>query len=202
MNIAKTNKTIASQLWWVFLALPCSVYADIYIDTSLLDEIVVSNVADYTSQKSISIIKENTSHNESILLINNHKSNLPYHSYVLIAAKQTALAPALIHAIISAESRHNPKATSHKGAVGLMQLMPETAARFNVIDRKNPRQNILAGSKYLRELLDMFNGDLKLTLAAYNAGPGAVIKYHHQIPPYQETQRYVPKVLKYYRQYT
>jgi soluble lytic murein transglycosylase-like protein len=71
-----------------------------------------------------------------------------------------------------------------------------------VKDRNDPKQNILAGSKYLRELLNLFRGDLKLTLAAYNAGPGAVQKYSNQIPPYKETMRYVPKVLKYYKKYS
>ena len=80
--------------------------------------------------------------------------------------------------------------------------MPATAKRFNVKDRNHAGQNILAGSKYLRELLTLFNGDIKLSLAAYNAGPGAVKKYKGRIPPYQETMHYVPKVLNYYRQYS
>ena len=83
-----------------------------------------------------------------------------------------------------------------------MQLMPATARRFHVIDSNDPKQNILAGSQYLRELLNLYRGDLKLTLAAYNAGPGAVQKYSNQIPPYKETMRYVPKVLKYYKKYS
>ena len=83
-----------------------------------------------------------------------------------------------------------------------MQLMPATARRFKVKDSNDPKQNILAGSKYLRELLNLYQGDLKLTLAAYNAGPGAVQKYSNQIPPYKETMRYVPKVLKYYKKYS
>ena len=83
-----------------------------------------------------------------------------------------------------------------------MQLMPETSRRFNVLDKNNPKQNILAGAKYLRELLKLFNGDLKLSLAAYNAGPAAVQKFGGKIPPYKETVNYVPKVLKYYKQYS
>ena len=129
-------------------------------------------------------------------------SSLPYNNEVMAAAKETSLDPALIHAVIATESKHNPRAHSNKGAYGLMQLMPTTARRFNVKDKNNPKQNIVAGAKYLRELLTLFKGDLKLTLAAYNAGPGAVKKYSNHIPPYRETMHYVPKVLKYYQQYS
>ncbi|HEY0563315.1 MAG TPA: lytic transglycosylase domain-containing protein, partial [Methylophilus sp.] len=91
---------------------------------------------------------------------------------------------------------------SKKGAYGLMQLMPATASRFQVGYRHNTQQNIVAGARYLQELLALFNNDLSLALAAYNAGPNAVKRYQYQIPPYLETKRYVPKVLKYYRQYS
>ena len=80
--------------------------------------------------------------------------------------------------------------------------MPETSRRFNVLDKNNPKQNILAGAKYLQELLKLFNGDLKLTLAAYNAGPAAVQRLGGKIPPFKETVNYVPKVLKYYKKYS
>ena len=133
---------------------------------------------------------------------NAHFNKLPYNAEVLAAAKQTSLEPALIHAVIATESKHNARALSNKGAYGLMQLMPATARRFNVQNKNDAAQNILAGSLYLRELLNLFNGDLKLSLAAYNAGPAAVQKYNNRIPPYQETMKYVPKVLKYYRQYS
>ncbi len=79
--------------------------------------------------------------------------------------------------------------------------MPETSRRFNVKNKNDPKQNVVAGAKYLRELLNIFNGDLNLTLAAYNAGPAAVKKFGGKIPPYKETLDYVPKVLKYYHQY-
>ena len=128
-------------------------------------------------------------------------SLLPYNAEVISAANVTAIEPALIHAVITVESKHNARAKSNKGAYGLMQLMPATARRFNVLDKNDPKQNVLAGAKYLRELLTLFKGDLNLTLAAYNAGPAAIQKYRGQIPPYRETLDYVPKVLKYYRQY-
>jgi soluble lytic murein transglycosylase-like protein len=106
----------------------------------------------------------------------------------------------LIRAVIHVESRFNPKAVSPKGATGLMQLMPGTARRFGVANAKDPIQNIHGGTNYLRVLLDLFNGDLRLALAAYNAGEGAVLKYNRRIPPYEETQEYVQLVLGRYRQ--
>lgn len=121
--------------------------------------------------------------------------------HVKAAAKATKLDPALIHAVISAESGYNPSARSRAGAVGLMQLMPQTAARYSVTNRFDPAQNIHGGAHYLRDLLHMFNNDLRLALAAYNAGEGAVARYGNRIPPYRETMLYVPKVLGFYRVY-
>ena len=105
----------------------------------------------------------------------------------------------LIHAVIQTESYYNPVIKSKAGAVGLMQLMPATAQRFGVGDRKDPAQNIDAGTRYLKILLKMFDNDLTLALAAYNAGEGTVKRYGNKIPPYPETQNYVKKVLKLYR---
>ncbi len=114
------------------------------------------------------------------------------------AANKYSLDPALLHAVIRAESAYNPAAVSPKGAVGLMQLMPETAARFGVRDRYNPSENIEAGARYLRQLINMFQSDIRLAVAAYNAGEKNVIKYGNKIPPFQETQAYVTRVLNYY----
>lgn len=128
---------------------------------------------------------------------------MPFHQEVLEAANQTTLEPALIHAVIAVESKHNPKAISKKGAMGLMQLMPATAQDYglNRVRLQDNRQNILVGAKHLKALLRQFDGNLELALAAYNAGPAAVKKYHDRIPPFEETKLYVPKVLKYYRKY-
>jgi len=117
------------------------------------------------------------------------------------AANKHNVDPALIHAVISAESGYNPFARSHAGAAGLMQLMPETARRFGARNRLDPAENIHAGTRYLRLLMDLFNNDLELVLAAYNAGENAVIRAGHRVPPYEETMTYVPRVLKYYKTY-
>jgi Transglycosylase SLT domain/Domain of unknown function (DUF4124) len=115
-------------------------------------------------------------------------------------AAQHRLDPALMHAVISAESSYNPWAVSPKGAMGLMQLMPGTAERFGVSNPYDPIANMSGGARYLRWLLDRFN-DPRLAVAAYNAGEGAVQKYGNQIPPYQETQTYVVRVFDYYQKY-
>ena len=125
-----------------------------------------------------------------------------YASQIQAAAIANNVEAALIRAVISVESGYNPSAVSRAGAVGLMQLMPETARRYNVKDRHNPGQNIHGGAQYLRDLLRMFNNDLHLTLAAYNAGEQAVMKYGNRIPPYRETLAYVPKVMKFYKRYS
>lgn len=104
----------------------------------------------------------------------------------------------LLHAMIQTESAYNPKAVSPAGAVGLMQLMPDTAVRYGVADRSDPVQNIHGGARYLRDLLDMFSPNVDLAIAAYNAGENAVLKYNYTIPPYAETQNYVRQVLARY----
>lgn len=124
-----------------------------------------------------------------------------YERYIEAAAKASDVEPALIHAVISAESGYNAAARSRRGAIGLMQLMPETAARYSVRNPLDPAENIHGGARYLRDLLAMFNNDLRLAIAAYNAGEQAVIRYGNRIPPYAETVAYVPKVLSYYRRY-
>lgn len=108
---------------------------------------------------------------------------------------------ALLHAVISVESHYNPNAVSRTGAVGLMQLMPATAKRYGVTDSFDPAQNLHGGAKYLRDLLILFNSDISLVLAAYNAGEYAVIRNGNRIPPYPETRDYVPRVMGYYHQY-
>jgi soluble lytic murein transglycosylase-like protein len=113
-------------------------------------------------------------------------------------AAEHSIDSALIRAVIRAESNFNHRAVSRKGAQGLMQLMPATIGRLSVGDAFDPHENIGAGVRYLRQLLDQFQGDLTLALAAYNAGENAVLRYRG-VPPYQETRDYVKKVLSQYR---
>lgn len=126
----------------------------------------------------------------------------PFARLIHSAARDAALDPALVHAVIHVESGYNPGARSPKGALGLMQVMPETAARYGV---RNPARsveaNLNAGTRYLRDLMAMFDGRLDLVLAAYNAGENAVLRYGYRIPPYRETQHYVPAVLAKYREW-
>lgn len=117
------------------------------------------------------------------------------------AAKVHRLPPALLHAVITAESAYDPNAVSTAGAVGLMQLMPGTAKRYGVRNRRDPNSNVAGGTQYLRDLLNLFDNNVVLALAAYNAGENAVINYGRRIPPYPETQTYVRRVLKYYNDY-
>lgn len=127
--------------------------------------------------------------------LKNKAGSQKYKEIVAAAADKHRVDPKLVHAVIQAESAYNAKAVSSAGAVGLMQLMPGTARRFGVSDRTDPYQNIDGGTRYLRHLLDMFGSRLDLTLAAYNAGENAVIRYNHQIPPYAETRHYVSGIL-------
>jgi len=121
-----------------------------------------------------------------------------YSNLIAGAASRYGVEERLLHAVIQTESAYNPSAVSRAGAVGLMQLMQGTAARYGVFNRTDPAQNVEAGSRYLRDLLSMFNFNLGLAVAAYNAGENAVIRYNNSIPPYRETQNYVRQVLSLY----
>lgn len=118
---------------------------------------------------------------------------------VATVAKQHALEPELLHAVIMVESGYDPAAVSPKGAVGLMQLMPQTALRHGTSDRRDPGQNLNSGAHHLAGLIKQFGGSLELALAAYNAGEAAVRRSGMKIPPYPETRRYVPAVLARYQ---
>ena len=115
------------------------------------------------------------------------------------AARSRAVRPELVRAVIVVESAFNPHAVSRRGAIGLMQLLPETARRYGVADAFDPEQNITAGVLYLHDLLTRYGNNLELTLAAYNAGEDAVERYGRSIPPFAETRHYVPTVLRIYR---
>lgn len=123
-----------------------------------------------------------------------------YDTYIRQAATLYQIPEELVRAVIRVESNYDPRAVSRAGAEGLMQLMPGTARRMQVQDSFDPRENIFGGVRYLRILANLFNGDLSLTIAGYNAGEGAVMRFQG-IPPYDETQLYVARVLEYYRRY-
>ena len=115
-------------------------------------------------------------------------------------AAEVGVSPHLLHAVIEVESAYDPEAISSKGAQGLMQLIPATAARFNAGQVTDPASNVRAGARYLKVLMDRFHQDLSLTLAAYNAGEGAVQRYHNTMPPFPETEAYVKRVLALFEQ--
>lgn len=123
-----------------------------------------------------------------------------YDDFIVQAAALYQIPAELIRAVMQVESNFDPRAVSPVGAQGLMQLMPFTADRMLVTDIMDPRQNIFGGTRYLRVLANLFNGDIHLTVAAYNAGEGAVMRYGG-IPPYEETRHYVVKVLENYQRY-
>ncbi|MBN1930398.1 MAG: lytic transglycosylase domain-containing protein [Desulfobacterales bacterium] len=132
--------------------------------------------------------------------LNPKKAGPVLHPIILQASSRYQVDPNLVKAIIMAESSYNPKAISKKGAMGLMQLMPKTAEALGVEDGFNPEHNIDGGVRYFRQLLNQFNGDIKLALAAYNAGSRKVKEYQG-IPPFATTKYYIKKVFEYYQHY-
>lgn len=124
--------------------------------------------------------------------------DVPFANFIDDSARLHGVAPELVASVIAVESNFNPNAVSWRSARGLMQLMPETAARFGVTRVFDPQQNIDAGTRYLKELLTRYHGDLRLTLAAYNAGPDRVGQYR-AVPPYRETRDYVRRVTEKFR---
>jgi soluble lytic murein transglycosylase-like protein len=115
-------------------------------------------------------------------------------NFIVESGKRNAVDPLLLYSIMHQESSFKPRAISYKGARGLMQLMPATASRFGVTNIWDARQNVEGGARYMRFLLDLFSGDVRLALAGYNAGEGAVMKYGNQVPPYSETREYVRRI--------
>lgn len=122
-----------------------------------------------------------------------------HRALVEAAAKKYGIDEKLLHSLVKAESGYRAGAVSPKGAIGLMQLMPQTAKSYGA-DPTDPAQNVETGTRYLAELLTKYDGGLYRALAAYNAGPGAVAKYNGQIPPYAETQQYIRRVLRLWQQ--
>jgi len=136
------------------------------------------------------------------IAMENFKKNRRRHAPAIReTARYYGLPSSLIEAVVATESAYDANAVSRTGAVGLMQLMPSTAERYGVKNRRNPTANLYGGTHYLLDLLHEFNNNLILALAAYNAGEDAVKQYGNRIPPFRETRRYIDKVLEYYRKY-
>lgn len=170
------------------------VHADLY---KFIDDAGVIHFANYRKAPEYRLIRQSRWSSPSNGALN-PGNRQRFAELIAETARRHEVEPELIHAVIRAESAYNPDAVSKAGAVGLMQLMPTTATRYGVSDRRDPLQNVSGGVRYLKDLLAQF-AELELALAAYNAGENAVLKYGNQIPPFPETQNYVRKVLAYYR---
>lgn len=172
------------------IALPTLAAEDIYRRVEQDGTLSFTNVP---TDRSFSKVRLNASR-RSRLPLSELQGTIAHHS------RRHHLDPALLSAVIKAESDFNPDAVSKAGAIGLMQLMPETAARLNIRNPFDPEQNIAGGARYLRYLLDRFHGNLPLALAAYNAGATRV-EQANTLPPIRETRHYVQKVLRFYRMF-
>ena len=181
---------LGTLFFWISAV--ASVHADIYMYIDANGVMHFTNTPTSNEHEYKVYIKERASVSRNF-----HATN-KYDHFITDAAKQTGVDSHLLKAMIKAESDFDPRAISRKGAMGLMQIMPEN---FKMLDLKNPFdpwENIKAGARYFEQLYKRFNGQLALSLAAYNAGPTAVDHYK-SIPPYQETEEYVRRVLRYYR---
>ncbi|MDQ1315404.1 MAG: hypothetical protein QG662_1513 [Pseudomonadota bacterium] len=183
------------------LALAAQASADVYVYTD------ADAVEHYTNtpghdryQRLSALMEENAGANRAGAPVVKGNAAV-YAPHIEQAAGEAGIDAALVHAVITAESGYNPAAVSKAGAQGLMQLMPGTAKRYEVKDAFDPGQNIRGGTRYLRDLLAMFDNNTELAVAAYNAGENAVIRHGRKIPPYRETQAYVPKVMRLYDKY-
>jgi soluble lytic murein transglycosylase-like protein len=192
----------AVPLCWLCLLHPA--LADVYAYTASDGTVSLSNVPahdDYTVLIVAPVAPPDTTPAASGKAQAKRPGKADYELVVNEVARTYGLESALLHAVISVESRYRPRAVSRRGAAGLMQLMPATARRYGVVDPLDPVQNLHGGAKYLRHLLKRYDNDVSLALAAYNAGETAVARHGRQIPPFRETTSYVPRVLGFYRKY-
>ncbi|MGH7852221.1 MAG: transglycosylase SLT domain-containing protein [Candidatus Binatia bacterium] len=180
-------------LSWSVLGLAPSALADIYMYKDKNGVITFTNVPNHTGYRTVLRSAKNP-------LPAAGQFNASYDDLILTASGRHSVDAALIRAVIKTESDFNSAARSHKGAMGLMQLMPDTARLHNVVDAYDPGENVEGGVRHLRMLLDRYQNNLELSLAAYNAGSGAVEKYRG-IPPFAETKEYVRRVLRFYDSY-
>jgi len=172
----------------LFIAVP-PLYADIYVYVDSQGVLHFTNVPTSSNYKIFIREKPDGSMKSDV--------TRRYDRLITEAAERHGVAFSLLKAMIKIESDFNPRAISRAGAMGLMQIMPENIKRLNITDPFDPRENIMGGTRYLKQMIDRFKGKLPLALAAYNAGPNIVERYQ-RIPPYTETEDYVEAVMKYY----
>jgi soluble lytic murein transglycosylase len=185
---------IFSLMLVVLLVVVLPVRADIY---RYIDE---NGIMHFTNTPTSSIQKFRIYLKEKPRVIQRYSSSEKYDNLILDASERHGVSFPLLKAIIKAESDFDPHVVSKKGAAGLMQIMPENFKPLGIRDPFDPWQNINAGARYFKQMYDRFKGRLALSLAAYNAGPSAV-DYYKTIPPYEETEEYVRRVMKYYYNY-
>jgi soluble lytic murein transglycosylase len=188
----KIFKLAVFGILFILLTAVSSVHADIYM---YIDE---DGVMHFTNAPTSNEYDYKVYIKEKAAISRNFHSTNKYDHFISDAAEQTGVDSRLLKAMIKAESDFDPRAVSRKGAMGLMQIMPENFKMLNLENPFDPWQNIRAGAQYFQKMYERFNGKLALSLAAYNAGPTAVDRYK-RIPPYQETEEYVRRVLRYYR---
>lgn len=195
------NNTRSCYPVWALLAMVMVIFsssplrADIYMYVDR-DGVVHFTNAPTASENDYRVyVKEKTVYSAQVY------SSDSFEDYIRQASDRYGISHPLLKAVIKAESDFNPRARSKKGAMGLMQIMPANIKAMNINNPFDPLENILGGARYLREMLDRFDGHLPLSLAAYNAGPTAVERYNNQVPPYKETEEYVKRVLKFYSSY-
>ena len=188
-RIVITAVVVAAVSLWSASSLRC---ADIYM---YVDEEGIYNFTDQPTSDNYQLFIKDWHASRSSALRTSQ-----FDEYIEAAARKHGIETHLLKAVVKAESNFNPRAVSNKGALGLMQIMPENITRLNITDPFDPRENIMGGARFLRELLNRFNGNVHLALAAYNAGPGNVER-SNSIPPIPETENFVQKVLMYYRNF-
>lgn len=190
----RLTRVVLAAVVFLFVCAAVPAYADIFKYEDEEGVLHITNVPSNPSAKYVLIMKEKRVQ---------FPKNIDFRKYDKIiarVARENNLEAALIKAVIRAESNFDHRAVSHKGAKGLMQLMPQTASSLNVEDVFHPDHNIEGGARYLRYLMNLYRGDMRLALAAYNAGEGAVAKYG-DVPPYRETQNYVQRVMIFYDEF-
>jgi soluble lytic murein transglycosylase-like protein len=188
-----TKRALISSFFLLYqLSTVATAGADVYVHKDKDGVLTFTNVPNHSGFRRV--LRESI----SPLSAQTYRSN--FEDFIISASTRHSIDPDLIRAVIKTESDFNSNARSSKGAMGLMQLMPDTARQHNVLDAYNPLENIEGGARHLRLLLSRYRGDLELSLAAYNAGINAVER-HGGIPPYAETRQYVRRVLRFYDGY-